>query len=372
MKLVIISHTKHFKDEEDQFVGWGPTVNELNYLAKEFEKITHIAMFYSGNPPKSYLPYSSTKIDFVSLPVLGGKTFISKLAYIFNAPKIIYIVLKEIRKSDAFQLRTPTGIGVILIPILTFFASKKGWYKYAGNWIQKRPSSSYRFQRWMLKKQNRIVTINGSWKNQLNHCLTYENPCLTEEDRVTGKEILTSKKMNTSKNYCFVGGLNSNKGILKIIDAFKNISYNNIRVFHIIGDGTLKNEIKKKIESLPFQVILHGSLPKSEVIQIYKECHFIVLASKNEGFPKVIGEAMNFGCIPIVSDVSCIGQYVKNNINGYLINPITIEEIQNQINNSLSLSNKRFNEFIHYNYHLSERFTHEFYLKRILKLLNDN
>ena len=45
-----------------------------------------------------------------------------------------------------------------------------------------------------------------------------------------------------------------------------------------------------------------------------------VLPSYSEGFPKVIAEAMNFGCIPIVSDISCIRQYIINGKNGFLIN----------------------------------------------------
>ena len=62
-------------------------------------------------------------------------------------------------------------------------------------------------------------------------------------------------------------------------------------------------------------------------VHIYSKCDFIILPSKSEGFPKVIGEAMNYGCIPIVSDVSCISQYIQNGVNGFLIKPITSKEI---------------------------------------------
>ena len=39
MKLAIISHTEHFTDENGNLVGWGPTIREINYLAKHFEYI---------------------------------------------------------------------------------------------------------------------------------------------------------------------------------------------------------------------------------------------------------------------------------------------------------------------------------------------
>jgi glycosyltransferase involved in cell wall biosynthesis len=78
---------------------------------------------------------------------------------------------------------------------------------------------------------------------------------------------------------------------------------------------------------LSINVKIHGSLSKTEVQEIYKNSQFILVPSKNEGFPKVIGEAMNFGCVPIVSDVSCISQYVKNDYNGFLIQTNTIENL---------------------------------------------
>ena len=137
MKLLIISHTRHYKNKDGTIVGWGPTINELNNIIDEFDEIVHIGMLHSGIPPQSSLPYTSSKIKFVALPALGGQTFFSKFKMILNAPKIIRIISKEVKNSDLFQLRTPTGIGVILIPYLTFFTKVNGWYKYAGNWKQK-------------------------------------------------------------------------------------------------------------------------------------------------------------------------------------------------------------------------------------------
>ena len=213
MKLLIISHTRHYKNKDGTIVGWGPTINELNNIIDEFDEIVHIGMLHSGIPPQSSLPYTSSKIKFVALPALGGQTFFSKMKMIVYAPKIIRIVSKEIKKSDLFQLRTPTGIGVILIPYLTFFTKVNGWYKYAGNWKQVNKPFGYRLQKWMLKNQKRKVTVNGNWENQAKNVLTYENPCLTEADRLMGKNIVENKELNEKINYCFVGGLNYNKGL---------------------------------------------------------------------------------------------------------------------------------------------------------------
>lgn len=372
MKLTIISHTEHYKQQDGTVVGWGPTINEINHLVEEFDEITHVAMLHKGSPPSSSLSYNSSKINFVPLPVLGGKSIYSKLKLLFYVPRIIQIVWKELKKSDVFQLRTPTGIGVFLIPYLTFFVKKKGWYKYAGNWNQKNPPLGYRLQRWMLKKQKRKVTINGSWKYQPKQCITFENPCLTEEDRAIGRDIIKYKKLPNKYDYCFVGGLNHNKGIDRILETFKYIDTEKINVLHIVGEGVLKKEITQKAQQLSIGIIIYGSLPKNEVQEIYKKSHFIILPSKNEGFPKVIGEAMNFGCVPIVSDVSCIGQYIKNNYNGFLVNSITTEAVKNAIFDSLVLTQNEFSVFIEKNYKLANKFTYTHYNKRIQKELLKN
>ncbi len=372
MKLTIISHTKHFRNKEGTIVGWGPTITELNQLANDFDQITHVAMFYKGESPQSSMPYTSNKIKFVALPVLGGKTILSKLKSILLAPRVINIVSKEINKSDVFQLRAPTGIGVFLIPFLTIFVKKKGWYKYAGNWMQNNPPFGYRLQRWMLKKQRRKVTVNGEWKNQSNNILAFENPCLTQEDRGVGEAYCNHKNINENINYCFVGGLNNNKGIDKIIDAFKEINSDKIGTLHIVGCGVLKSELEQVASRLSINIVFYGSLPKERVQEIYKNSHFIILPSLSEGFPKVIGEAMNYGCVPIVSDISCIGQYVKNGNNGFLIDPITIEEIKKEIRKSLTITNKEFKDYISKNYNLAYKFTYDYYLERIKNIFKYN
>ena len=193
MKLAIISHTEHYKTEEGTIVGWGPTISEINDLASSFSKIYHVAFFYEGTPPPSALPYTAQNVTFVPLVPSGGKSWWSKLSILWTMPKTICTVSKTLKKVDCFQLRTPTGIGVYLIPWLTLFTKKKGWYKYAGNWNQKKPPLGYALQRTFLKNQSRVVTINGRWPNQPTHCLTFENPCLTNADRAIGMEVIKNK-----------------------------------------------------------------------------------------------------------------------------------------------------------------------------------
>lgn len=344
MKLAIISHTEHHKTAEGSIVGWGPTVSEINHLEKDFDEIFHIAFLHSGKPPPSSLPYTSSNIKFVSLKPVGGKGIAAKIKIILNIPKVLATVQKSLKEVDVFQMRTPTGIGVFLIPYLTLFSRKKGWYKYAGNWNQKNPPIGYALQRWMLKHQKRKVTINGSWPNQPKHCLTFENPCLTEKERQEGIEIIENKSYSEKFTFCFAGRLDNDKGVQRIIDAFGNLkSLEKVEIIHFIGNGENLDHYKQTCDKLKLPVIFHGFLDRKKVFEIYKKSNFILLPSTaSEGFPKVIAEAMNYGCLPLVSNVSSITQYVGLQ-NGFVVEPCTVDELKHTLENVL---NERPNKLI--------------------------
>lgn len=367
MKLAIISHTEHYKTSDGTIVGWGPTIIELNHLAEDFEEIYHIGFLHTGTPPPSSLPYTNENIHFIPLKPIGGKTVVAKLTIVTNIPKILKTVYKTLKKVDVFQLRTPTGIGVFLIPYLTLFSNKKGWFKYAGNWNQINPPIGYSLQRWMLKKQKRKVTINGRWPEQPAHCLTFENPCLTNSERQEGLHLRSSKSFQPPFTFCFVGRLEDEKGVQRIIDAFASLkSTEKIAEIHFVGDGQKLNDYKKQCKLLNLPVCFHGFLSREKVFQIYKRANFFLLPSTaSEGFPKAIAEAMNYGCLPIVSNVSSIGQYVHGN-NGFILNPCTSDDLLAILNAVLDLKSDELRKKAIDAHQSVFQFTFEYYRSRIL------
>ncbi len=367
MKLAIISHTQHYKDANGNLVGWGPTISEINHLSNHFEEIYHIAFLYKSIPPPSALPYTNKNITFVPLPISGGKNLIGKFSILKNLGKTINIVRQTLKKVDAFQLRTPTGIGTYLIPYLTYFQkNKKGWFKYAGNWVQENPPLGYAIQRNLLKKQSRIVTINGKWPDQKKHCYTFENPCLTLEERVEGFKVIENKIYEKPFSFCFVGRLEDEKGVQIIIDTFSAIRDKSfLEIIHFIGDGSKMAHYKKSLSKHNIPACFHGFVNRDAVFKIYNECDFILLPSASEGFPKVIAEGLNFGCIPIVSDVSSIGQYISAE-NGFLINPLNKATLIKILKNIALQSPEDLKKMAINGRYVSEKFTFKRYINRIL------
>ncbi|MDX1462361.1 MAG: glycosyltransferase, partial [Marinirhabdus sp.] len=282
--------------------------------------------------------------------------------------KILSKVRKTLKEVDVFQFRGPTGIGVFVIPYLMWGTSKKGWFKYGGNWNQKNAPIAFAFQRWLLKHQDRRVTINGKWPDQPQHCLSFENPCLTLEERSAGLEIISQKEYSDPFHVCFVGRLDDAKGVHYIVEALELLRESKqVGTFHFIGDGPNKREYQAICQDLKIRTEFHGFLPRDAVFKIYEQCHFIVLPSKSEGFPKVIAEGMNYGCIPIVSDVSSIRQYVEPS--GFMLEHLSGLCVSEAMALAMQQSEAILREKATTGHKETERFTYKHYNQRVLKEL---
>jgi len=365
MKLAIISHTPHYK-RSGVIKAWGPTVREINHLTELFDEIYHIAPLYNEEAPRSSMSYESDKIKFVPLKPYGGKKLSDKFSILTTAPNNLRIIKSILDIVDWIQFRAPTAMGLYLLPYLSFRRKPNRWVKYAGNWNMKNPPLSYSFQKWWLNSnfQKSKVTINGQWDGQKEHVLNFQNPCLDNEELLKAKKIAEEKNFNERLIFCFVGTLTKNKGVDVIIEALKKIKHpEKIKEVLMVGNGS---EIKK-YESIAKEIVLKitfkGLLKRDELENIYRVSHLIMLPSESEGFPKVIAEASAYGCVPIVSDVSSIGQYY-NETNGFLLKKINPDELAQKIDSALKdrINLKRMSlECVK----VADLFTFEYYMKNL-------
>jgi len=368
--LTIISHTEHYLQPDGRLVGLSSTVTEINELLAVFDRIIHVAMLHDVAAPPSTLAYVSDRIEFIALPAVGGTTWGAKLAVIFQAPKILLLVRKALKASDYFQFRAPTGIGVYVIPYLLLFSSKKGWFKYAGNWKQAQAPLAYRFQKWLLERQSRPVTINGFWDDQPEQCLSFENPCLTEQNIADGQAVITQKRLEYPIDFCFVGRLEAAKGLdllLETVSQLESEFRDNIGTIHVVGSGVRQTYYEALVRDLQLPVIFHGYISRDAVHAIYTRCHVIVLPSASEGFPKVIAEAMNFGCIPIVSNVSSISHYIQQDVSGFLMADLDVSSLTDCFKQVLNLDPEEFDRLKTHSLEAMKRFSYSFYNQRLVE-----
>jgi len=179
--------------------------------------------------------------------------------------------------------------------------------------------------------------------------------------------VIENKTYQPKFTFCFVGRLEDEKGVQRIIDAFSTFENINdyVEKVHLIGNGAKRESYEQQVKIKKLPIRFHGFLSRTEVFEIYRSAHFLLLPSTaSEGFPKVIAEGMNYGCIPIVSDVSSIGQYI-NPKNGFIVNPITAEKLVAILNELSSIDQLKLKEKAFKAYQIAENFTFARYNERI-------
>lgn len=368
MTLLVISHTVHYC-KDGTIVGWASTVQEINELACAFSKIIHVACLRRDKEaPLGYEPYTMGNVEFVPIPSAGGKGR-EKLTNLAVMPEIVQTVFRELRRATCFQFRAPTAMGLYLIPMLTVFSRKPGWFKYGGAWTSQSVPLTYAVQRFMLRYfQSRKVTINGVWPNQPKHCLSFENPCLTLNAIVQGGKAFEGKRYAPPYNIVFVGRLDANKGVELLVRALGNLDdRSSLGEVHLVGDGPERDKLYALVKGYNLNVRFHGFLIREAVFELLKECHLLVLPSASEGFPKVLSEAWNFGCIPIVTRISAIDQYLEEGVSGFLLdgNERSVNGIARKLLDVLARKDLR--TIAGNGRQLVHKFTYKHYRERVLE-----
>ena len=104
--------------------------------------------------------------------------------------------------------------------------------------------------------------------------------------------------------FIFVGGLESNKGIVELVKAFHQANLENASL-HIIGSGHLYKELTTYIRDMDLKesIFLHGDIPNQELPTFYNSSNVCVSVSEYETFGVTILEAMSCG-LPILYTAS--------------------------------------------------------------------
>ena len=143
--------------------------------------------------------------------------------------------------------------------------------------------------------------------------------------------------------------------------------------YKVIGDGELLNKCKEYAKKNELENV-HFYGYQSEVEKFLARSDVLTVTSNNEGFGRVIVEAMAAGVPIIATKVGGIPELIKHNVNGILITPGSAEELCAGILRLYTESNLREN-FIKYNKKFCLKFDISNYISKIeeiyRKVLNE-
>jgi glycosyltransferase involved in cell wall biosynthesis len=128
-----------------------------------------------------------------------------------------------------------------------------------------------------------------------------------------GTSSAAPKLLSKPIRLIFVGRLEDAKGAGRILDIVAGLRAAGLSVaIDMVGDGPQRREYERHAQETGISdlVNFHGWVPHDALEPLYEQAHIILLPSNSEGWPKVLGEAMAYGIIPIASCVGSVPQYL--------------------------------------------------------------
>ncbi len=344
-------------------------MREIEHFHHLFSHITWIGFDY--NHPgyaKNLRKAEVNNLTYILLPFSGGNSVLKKLKALFYIPWYALVLFREIGKHRYIHSRAPSMPSFLAVIMASAFRNKKYWHKYAGNWGDPHPSFFYGVQRWFMKRSPReVITVNGQWPGQQPNILSFENPCISETERQDAIQITKAKRYDGKLTLLFVGRMEREKGVYLILDALNKMSAGEkarLGCMQFVGNGADLEVIKQQAETTGVPCVFHGSMGRDALNRLYAESHYLLLPSMaSEGFPKVLAEASAFGCLPVVSAISSITQYIKTGKNGFVLDACSADALCATLVKIQSL--ETVDELVHEAREMVRLFTYERYNQRI-------
>lgn len=256
---------------------------------------------------------------------------------------LIFLALKRIR-----SIKPDTIISTSFIcNLVTFLSSYTGNHKLiAFQTISKSMTKYKRIEKMILRKFDYIVAGSKSIEDYLvdmqierTKILQFRNWVdFSKREYLVEKHYLIKKfKLNNSQNKdeIIIGAISRlvlQKGHIYLLEALTKLSEFNIRLY-LIGDGEERNKLLNYCidNSLVDKVYFIGNVENEYYNTFFELIDIFVLPSIYEGLPRTLLDAMYFKKPIVATNVDGNKEVIRHNVNGFLVNPGSPEELANAI-----------------------------------------
>jgi len=199
--------------------------------------------------------------------------------------------------------------------------------------------------------------------------------------------VVDKKKFNRNPNakrkdhFLVVGSVGPWKNGICVIDAINYLKKKG-RIINLkwIGKKVLSRPIRKEyVEKMESLVKLYGLEnqwtwvdPTAKIEEEYHSCKALILASKTEGLPNVVCEALSCGTPCIVSNVLDHPILVKSGLNGLLFNPDNPESLAGAISSIQEMSEDQYDNMkLNASKQANKLFNFETFINQYVNLINN-
>jgi glycosyltransferase involved in cell wall biosynthesis len=284
-----------------------------------------------------------------------------------------YNAVKKIIKSEGYDVihtHTPNA------SFITRLASKKsksqiyytthGLHFYEGapfkNWLL-----YYPIEKLAAKYTDVIITINQGDYELVKNRFKNVNVELIPGIGINPLHLNSKKKSSSLKNelgierekivILSVGELNDNKNhqvVIKALGRLKNRDF----VYLIAGKGNTEKKLRELSRSLQLDSSVKLLGYRKDIPDLINISDVFVFPSKREGLGMAALEAMEFGLPVVASNIGGIKDYIEDNQNGYLFEPLDDKKLATLLETLLNNKNIR-EDFGRKNMEVSKKYSVE-------------
>jgi teichuronic acid biosynthesis glycosyltransferase TuaC len=197
-----------------------------------------------------------------------------------------------------------------------------------------------------LTQVDRLIAVSTALKRQSEELVGKDLPITVAHNGVDEKIFKLIDRENARKilglplDYrivLYVGHLLPVKGLEYLVEAVHKIQSKYKLLTILVGEGPLRNRLRKRISRLDLQnkVRLVGRKPHNALYLYMNAADVLVLPSLSEGWPTVIFESFACGLPVIGSRVGGIPEAVKSENHGILFESRDVQGLMNTLESAL-------------------------------------
>jgi glycosyltransferase involved in cell wall biosynthesis len=188
-----------------------------------------------------------------------------------------------------------------------------------------------------FEKADTVIVLSESWKKFIQRVSESINVIVVPNFVKPVPKVQVDNHKDKVV-FIFLGALGKRKGIYDLLPAFKeHLIKHPTSELIVCGDGELE-EVKNLAKELEIDksIKFPGWVNGDQKISLLNSSDVVVLPSYNEGLPMVILEAMSLGKCVISTYVGGIPEAIQTNVNGLLVEPGDITNLELALTNSCS------------------------------------
>lgn len=261
----------------------------------------------------------------------------SKHGFLYFTKSLFLIILTLIRNKSILIVHIHTASHgsffrkSIIALISKLFRKKVLLHIHGGGFVQFYNQNiliSY-YVKFIFHISDLIICLSPDWKKQLSLIQTL-TPLKVLSNPVQDIHIARLKRASSTLNLLFIGAINHNKGIFKLVDYFSTNTYFQTGKIHLsiagigevnrLTDKTAAIQAKNRINYL-------GWISKEEKTDLLLSHDILILPSFYEGLPVSILEALSAQMPVISTHVGAIPDVVIPGLNGWLFDPSDFNQL---------------------------------------------